>query len=247
MGITTHSTGTIADRAVHQEPFSRAAPLLKWALLLGAGGGFMLATVLTLMRAFAIPASSWWTPLVQVHGHLQLFGWAGLFVLGVALHFLPRLRGTSLAVPRLVPWMLGSLVSGLLLRACSQPLLVITGAETWRVLLVVSGVLECVALVGLVTLLATTAMRGPALASRQAFLGSLPFMVMAFGSLVLASVINLVNVIQAASSGFVPAANDDLNVTLGLLGFLVPMALAMSARSLPMYSGLEAFPQKSSL
>lgn len=204
----------------------------------------MLATVLTLTRAFSLPASSWWTPLVQAHGHLQLFGRAGLFVLGVALHFLPRLRGSALALPRLVPWLLGALVSGLLLRASSQPLLAITGMEIWCVLLVISGALECVALAGVVALLAATALRGPALATRQAFQGILPFMVMAFGSLGLASVINLVNVIQAASSGLVPPANDDLNVTLGLLGFLVPMALAMSARSLPMYSGLEAFPQK---
>jgi hypothetical protein len=31
---------------------------------------------------------------------------------------------------------------------------------------------------------------------------------------------------------------------LGLFGFLVPMALAMSAQSLPMYAGLEAFPRR---
>ncbi|HLG62403.1 MAG TPA: hypothetical protein VKY19_10745 [Ktedonosporobacter sp.] len=244
MGITTRSTGATANGVVRQEPFSRVAPLLKSALLFGAGGGFVLATVLTLTRAFSLPAGSWWTPLVQAHGHLQLFGWAGLFVLGVALHFLPRLRGASLALPGLLPWLLGALVSGLLLRACSQPLLAITGAEIWRILLVISGVLECVALVGAVALLAMTALHGPSLANRQAFQQILPFIVMAFGSLGLASVINLVNVIQAASSGSVPPANDDLNVTLGLLGFLVPMALAMSARSLPMYSGLEAFPQK---
>ncbi|HEU5226863.1 MAG TPA: hypothetical protein VFU49_03550 [Ktedonobacteraceae bacterium] len=244
MGITTHATAATADGTIHQEPFSRVAPLLQSALLLGAGGGFVLATVLTLTRAFSIPADSWWTPLVQAHGHLQLFGWAGLFVLGVALHFLPRLRGAALAMPRLVPWMLGALVTGLLLRACSQPLLATTGAEIWRLLLVISGVLECIALVTAVLLLALTAMHGPALANRQAFQGILPFIIMAFGSLGLSSIINLINVIQATSTGFVPATGDDLNVTLGLLGFLVPMALAMSARSLPMYSGLEAFPQK---
>jgi len=84
MGITTRSTGAAANGAVHQEPFTRVAPLLKSALLLGAGG-FVLATVLTLTRAFSLPANFWQTPLVQAHGHLQLFGWAGLFVLAVNL------------------------------------------------------------------------------------------------------------------------------------------------------------------
>jgi hypothetical protein len=44
--------------------------------------------------------------------------------------------------------------------------------------------------------------------------------------------------------GIVSAATDDISVTLGLLGFLVPMALAMSARALPLYAGLESIPQR---
>src|ERR1051326_5604085 len=93
-----------------QEPFTRVAPILKCALLLGAGGGFLLATVLTLARAFSIPLGAWWEAVAQAHGHLQLFGWAGL---GVACHFLPRLRGTPLVGAHLIPWMLGGLVVGL--------------------------------------------------------------------------------------------------------------------------------------
>ena len=44
-------------------------------------------------------------------------------------------------------------------------------------------------------------------------------------------------------AALVPATGDALNISLGLFGFLVPMALAMSAQSLPMYAGLEAFPR----
>jgi hypothetical protein len=51
-------------------------------------------------------------------------------------------------------------------------------------------------------------------------------------------------VLAARSAGLVPGTTDNLNVTLGLLGFLVPMALAMSAQSLPKYAGLEAFPRR---
>lgn len=107
MRMTPRTTVAPADEARHQEPFTRVASLLEAALLLGAGGGFVLATILTLTQALAVPLGPWWTALAQAHGHLQLYGWAGLFVLGVAFHFLPRLRGTPLAAPWLVPWILG--------------------------------------------------------------------------------------------------------------------------------------------
>jgi uncharacterized protein involved in response to NO len=183
--------------------------------------------------------------MAQAHGHVQLYGWAGLFIIGVALHFLPRLRGTPLAVPRLVPWILAALVTGLLLRALSQPLYLATGAGAWSMLLVASGVLECAALVAVIALLGITARRGPRMATRPAFLGVFPFVVGAFCALGIASCINLVSVVQASlSMGLVPPTTDTLNVTLGLFGFLVPMALAMSAQSLPMYAGLVAFPRR---
>jgi uncharacterized protein involved in response to NO len=229
--------------ALRQEPFTRAAPMLDAALLLGAGGGFVLATILTLTSALSLPLGPWWPALAQAHGHLQLYGWAGLFVLGVMFHFLPRLRGTPLAAPWLVPWILGLQVAGLLLRALSQPLLTITQAAPWRILLLASGILECVSLVGAVLLLGLTARRGPPLATRPAFGSTLPFMAIALCALGAAGVVNLVNVVQASTTaGLMPQAGDALTVALGLFGFLVPVALAMSVRSLPMYAGLEAFP-----
>jgi len=243
MRMTPRTTVAPADEARHQEPFTRVAPLLEVALLLGAGGGFVLATILTLTQALAVPLGPWWTALAQAHGHLQLYGWAGLFVLGVAFHFLPRLRGTPLAAPWLVPWILSLQVAGLLLRALSQPLVTTTQAATWRVLLLTSGILECAALLGAALLLGLTLRRGPPLATRPAFGSTFPFMAMSFCALGAAGIVNLVNVVQASTTaGLVPYAGDDLNVTLGLFGFLVPIVLAMSIRSLPMYAGLEAFP-----
>lgn len=207
--------------------------------------GFALATILTLAQLMHLSIGPWWIATAQAHGHVQLYGWAGLFIVGVALHFLPRLRGTPLAVPRLVPWILAALVTGLLLRALSQPLLLATGAGAWSILLVTSGVLECASIVAVVSLLGMTARRGPRMATRPAFLGVFPFLVGAFCALGITSCVNLVSVVQASlSMGLVPPTTDNLNVTLGLFGFLVPMALAMSAQSLPMYAGLVAFPRR---
>ena len=229
-----------------QEPFTRAAPVLSAALLMGAGGGFVLATVLTTTQATRTATGPWWSAVVQAHGHLQLYGWAGLFIVGVAIHFLPRLRGTPLRFPGAVPWVLGSLVTSLVLRGLCQPLVTVTGAGIWRGGLLLSGVLEFLAIGTLMVIFVTTARSGPPPASRPALWSVLPFLLCAFAALGLASIVNLINMFQAAFSplGMVASSGDDLNVTLGLLGFIVPMALAMSARSLPMYAGLDAFPRR---
>ena len=104
------------ERRVH-EPFVFAA------LAIGLTAGFGYGAIIVAALAFRWPLGTWWIALVQAHGHAQLFGWAGLFVLGVGLFFLPRLRGTTLARPRLAPWALASLVGGIAMRALSQPLL----------------------------------------------------------------------------------------------------------------------------
>jgi len=236
-----------ARPARRQEPFSRVAPVLGAALLIGASGGFVLATVLTLTRAFHVPTGVWWVALAQAHGHLQLYGWAGLFILGVAFHFLPRLRGAGLAYPQAIPWLLGTLVAGIVLRGIGQPLFAATGQGIWKIAMVTSGVVELVAFLGFLTIVIATAMQGPKLSTRPQLQKTLPFLVGIFASLGLAAIINLFNVSMAsvvAVAGVVPASDDALNVTLGLLGFLVPMALTMSAQTLPMYAGLEPFPRK---
>jgi uncharacterized protein involved in response to NO len=245
MHTTEHRkiTSQTPVEARKQQPFSRVAPILKAALLIGVGGGFLLATILTVTYALALPLGAWWEALAQAHGHLQLYGWAGLFVLGVALHFLPRLRGKPLVAARLVPWLLGILITSLVLRAVSQPLLSIYPANVWRLGLLSSGILEVAAIVTILSLLILTALRRSRPTTRPAYWSVFPFFAGAFCSLGIASIINLVNVAQAAQgSGLVLYPGDTLNVTLGLFGFLVPMALAMAIRSLPMYAGLDGFP-----
>jgi uncharacterized protein involved in response to NO len=254
--LRSQSPPPVPDTAsTGQQPFARVALLLRAALLLGAAGGFVLASVLSLSLALRLPLGGWWLATAQAHGHLQLYGWAGLFAIGVAFHFLPRLRGAPLAWPRAVPWLLAALVTALVLRGVSQPLLAVAAdggnaGTVWRVLLVVSGLLELLALGGVVALLAGTALRrgAPPLRARPALWSIGPFLLCVVGSLGLAALINLVNMAQVAANplvgaGIVPAAGDDANVLLGLYGFLVPLALAMSARALPMYAGLDAFPR----
>lgn len=231
-----------------QQPFRLVTPMARAALLLGAAGGFVLASVLSLTLALHARLGPWWAALAQAHGRLQVFGWVGLFIFSVAFHFLPRLRGAGLRWPRLAPWVLGALASGLLLRAVSQPLLTIwPGARLWQAALILSGALEALGIGLALTVLAGTFTQpgAPPLRKRPALWGVLPFLGCVGAGLALAALVNLLNVVQAARGvGIVSAAADDISVTLGLFGFLVPMALAMSARALPLYAGLESIPQR---
>ncbi len=113
----TIQPGSAAQRPAPSRVSSPTPPFLWAAVLVAALPGFALGGAL-----FGHHAGIWWAAAAQAHGHAQLFGWAGLLVIGVTLHFLPRLRGTSLQAPWLVPWVLSLYGGGIVLRVVVQPL-----------------------------------------------------------------------------------------------------------------------------
>ena len=70
-------------------------PFVWTAVMLALTAGFGLGRMLFAAPVLGLPVGAWWPAAAQVHAHVQLFGWAGLMVLGVAFHFLPRLRGRT--------------------------------------------------------------------------------------------------------------------------------------------------------
>ncbi|MCS7312845.1 MAG: hypothetical protein NZ742_08035, partial [Acidobacteria bacterium] len=87
------------------------------ALALATFGGFTLGVGLVWPMAWGRNLPADLAVWIQVHGHLQLVGWAGLFIMGVSLFFLPRLAATPLTRPGWVSPILGCTVGGLLLEA----------------------------------------------------------------------------------------------------------------------------------
>jgi hypothetical protein len=59
---------------------------------------------------------------VNAHGHAQIFGWVGLFIMGFAYQAFPRFKHTDLALPRLAYLSLVLMLAGLLGRAGCEPL-----------------------------------------------------------------------------------------------------------------------------
>ena len=206
--------------------------------------GFGYAAVLAVLIGFERSMGDWWAAMLQAHGHAQLMGWTGLFIVGVSLYFVPRLAGVPLRFPRLVPWICATLPVGILLRTLAQPLLDATIPETVRLGLRwgmgLSGLAEGAGVGLYLALLIGTVRRAardrPALRSVRIFLG------MAVCGWALYATLNSVLVLSAAHSGdsLVPIAWNRFGIDLFVGLALIPAAMAFSIRTFPLYLRLPA-------
>jgi hypothetical protein len=94
---------------------------------------------------------------VNAHGHAQIFGWVGLFVMGFAFQAFPRFKHTSLAYPRLAYATLPMMILGIVARAGFEPLVPSLYWARWPAL--AGGALEIVAIGLFVWIIARTMYR----------------------------------------------------------------------------------------
>jgi len=217
------------------------SPFVRAALTLALVGGFGLGSGLFVAVALHLPLGLWWTAAAQAHGQVQLLGWAGLTVLGVALHFLPRLRGGT--PPRALPARvaLALLAGSLGLRLACQPLLAATAAG-WplrfaRVGLACAGLAWIAGAMLALYELARALASGPPLRQREGFRQVAPFLVAAFGGFLSASALTGVGLVVAGWRGvaLLDAQLDRAIIFLATYGFLWPICVAMSARLFPLH------------
>lgn len=105
------------------------------ALALALTAGFGLGLWLLLARTEGLTTfGAVWLALVQVHGTIQLFGFAALFLMGVGLHVLPRFRAAPPPPRALVALALGGTAGGILVRAIAQPFIELPGRDPLLVL-----------------------------------------------------------------------------------------------------------------
>jgi uncharacterized protein involved in response to NO len=128
--------------SLQQQPELSLKPfrqLLRASLVLGTLGGFSVGVLLMLPVAFRLPVDIPWLPLSQVHGQVQLLGFATLFIFAVGTVIFPRFLGAlDWNVKRAE---LGGLLlaTGVILRAVAQPL---DASAPRSVVLLLSAVLE---------------------------------------------------------------------------------------------------------
>jgi hypothetical protein len=81
---------------------------------------------------------------VNAHGHAQIFGWVGLFVMGFAYQAFPRFLGTKLRFPALAWTSFGLMLAGILGRSLLEPMA--KGNDLLIGLAIGAGALEVVAI-----------------------------------------------------------------------------------------------------
>lgn len=110
------NSSALKAAAMHQ-PFFKAGIVV--ALTAGAVWGAWLLLRIAMARDFTAVGLH----EVNAHGHAQIFGWVGLFVMGFAYRVVPHFRGVALPNPRVAHTTLGMMLAGIALRSGAQAFL----------------------------------------------------------------------------------------------------------------------------
>lgn len=218
---------------------------VRLSLLCALLPGFGLAALMTGAWTAGWPRGVWHAASVQVHAVSLLMGWGCAMILGVGLHFLPRLRGVRLHGSRWAAALFWILAAGLVLRMGGQFVLggLVPAGEMPRLLLngaVVSGaVLQTISVTGLLVILITTFRAGRPLKENKGFQQIAPLLAIAALTLFLAQLAWCLGAFRGWTGGasdlaVLPVASQRGAVDLMLFGFVMAMAAGMSARLFPL-------------
>lgn len=208
--------------------------------------GFTIGAHLSFVIGFDFPLGKGFYAFIQTHGHVQLIGWAGMFIMPISLHFLPRLAGVPLWQPKWLGRIFWLMAAGLVLRSLGHSIVPYLAERAWFApinwLVASSGLLEWCGVLAYVALLLNTffhaerAKRGPAVLEVAPF-----FMMMLAGWFVYASLNLALLVHMAWSNNVVVSAGWNEFAIESFLGLvLLPVAFAFSLRMFPLYLRLPA-------
>jgi uncharacterized protein involved in response to NO len=170
---------------------------------------------------------------IQAHGHAQLFGWVGTFILGIGFYSIPKLR-------KLRPFALreGWLCFGLWVIGVTSRWFANIYPWQWRVLLPLSAALE---LVAFLIFFRAVASHRPASGAPKPWEPWILVVVAATMGLLTSLLLNLGASIQLARNAVSPAFSHEFDqryLIVSTWGFLVPMVWGFSSRWLPVFMGL---------
>lgn len=202
---------------------------LFFMLLPGTFLGVLNLLAISSHRAATSVSAAW----IQAHGHAQIFGWIGTFILGIGFYSLPKLRRAHSFGLWVVGVAWGLWTSGGALRWLAN-----VYQWHWRILLPLSGGLE---LAAFVIFFHTVSGHSPQDSGKEK-LDEWVFAVIAGTvGLLLSLLINFSSAVYLAFAGVFPAVGADFDQSFLVLqawGFLVPFVWGFSAKWLPIFLGL---------
>lgn len=171
---------------------------------------------------------------LQAHGHAQVFGWIGSFILGIGFYSIPKLRGVARAATA-GAWVCWSLWTvGVAARWFAN-----VYAWGWRALLPISGVFEIAAFA---IFLHAVSQHRPEDSGKSKMEPWVWVVMAASAGLLLVLLANLAACFYLAVRGGSPAlphAADQRYLVLVAWGFLVPFVWGFSSKWMPVFLGLK--------
>ena len=198
------------------------------ALTAGFGLGLVNLTRIVLAQSFYEISGV----LKQIHGHAQVFGWVGLFIMGVAFHAVPRMKMQPLRHVRAAKGCFVLMFMGVFLRVFAQPL---ARHSVGATALLLSGILELAAVGSFVWLLG-----GAVLRSEQKREPYEKFILASVSWFAILAIWNFGIVFQMflKRSVGIPSLQDALWIHAAFFGFIANMIFGFSLRVLPHFLGL---------
>lgn len=182
---------------------------------------------------------------INAHGHAQIFGWVGLFVMGFAYQALPRFKHTSLWRPRWAVMTFYLMVSGLVARVIAEPL---HSFAFFRWLGLGASLLELVAIALFIVILCQTyRSSGKPLLQYDYFVGAALFWFLA------QAVLDIFHLYMTTTANSRSALLHQVATwqsplrDLQIHGFAMTMILGVSQRFLPGMFGLPEIDQQRSM
>lgn len=210
------------------------------ALIIALFVGFAVGAHLAFVIGFDFPLGKGFHSFIQTHGHVQLVGWAGLFIIGISLHFIPRLTSVPISQPQWIKWILWLIATGLWLRSISHMVLPYLPGSTFFVpfnwIVAGSGLMEWCGILIYLSLL-TRILRGRDTSKRPALIAVKPYFGMMLVGWILYGSLNLVLLVNMALSKniIVNQAWNEFAIQMFIGLVLLPVAFAFSVRTLPLY------------
>jgi hypothetical protein len=194
--------------------------------------------VVNLLQASAsesvgVVSSAW----LQAHGHAQIFGWVGSFILGIGFYSLSMQPAGAPPRIRAAWWCWGLWSLGVLLRWTAN-----VYEWHWQALLPVSAAMELTAFVIFVASVAghraPTAAGPETQRGRNLWMAAVMTGVLGFGSTLLVNVVMSLQLAQQGNSPALPHLTNQYFLILIAWGFLAPFIWGFSTKWLPVFLGL---------
>jgi len=171
---------------------------------------------------------------VQAHGHAQVFGWVGSFILGIGFYSIPKLRGSAKASLRMAwaCWAMWSI--GAAVRWAAN-----VYRWEWRILLPLSAILE---LAAFFIFFRAVSQHRPADGEKKRMEPWVWVVISATTGLLVLLAVNLVGCFYVAFWETTPAFPylfDQRYLALLAWGFLVPFVWGFSAKWMSVFLGLK--------